>query len=73
MASVDAIVNSVRSLYLDTKYADLVIKCHGRSFKVHHAIVCPRSRVWDKECSGGFMVLSDQTQVHDSADSSPGS
>lgn len=44
------------ALLNDSKYADLEIRCDGKTFKVHRAIVCPRSKVLDIECSGGFLV-----------------
>lgn len=50
--------SSVGALLNDPKYADLEIRCDGKSFKLHRAIVCPRSKVLDIECSGGFLVDS---------------
>jgi hypothetical protein len=32
------------------KYSDLTILCHGREFKTHKAILCPRSEVISKMC-----------------------
>ncbi|KAL9533346.1 hypothetical protein SMMN14_03010 [Sphaerulina musiva] len=36
------------------KYSDLEIRCDGRVFKLHRAIVCTMSKTLTKECDGQF-------------------
>jgi len=36
------------------KFSDLTIKCCGESFKVHKAVICPRSPFFMKACNGEF-------------------
>lgn len=38
------------------KYSDLEIRCDGRVFKLHRAIVCTMSKTLTKECDGEFRV-----------------
>ncbi|KAK4498499.1 hypothetical protein PRZ48_011157 [Zasmidium cellare] len=64
MGSMSAVIDGVRGLYLDTRYADLEIRCPGKRFKVHRAIVCPRSKVLDRECSSGFEGISTKIIQH---------
>jgi hypothetical protein len=43
-----------RELLNTGKFSDLTIKCHGESFKVHKAVVCPCSPFFMKACDGKF-------------------
>lgn len=47
-----------RRLYSSEKYSDLVIKCQGRQWKVHRAVVCPQSKPLAAAVDGNFKVLS---------------
>ncbi len=38
------------------KYSDLTVCCGLEVFKVHRAIVCPRSKFFAAACDGGFQV-----------------
>lgn len=54
--SLRTIYDGLRGLLMEEKYADLTIRCGGRDFKAHRAIVCTQSAFFDKACSGGFKV-----------------
>jgi BTB/POZ domain len=47
-----------RELLNTGKFSDLTIKCHGESFKVHKAVVCPCSPFFMKACDGKFQVTA---------------
>ncbi|KAF2165107.1 hypothetical protein M409DRAFT_24493 [Zasmidium cellare ATCC 36951] len=59
-----ALASNIGALLHDPKYADLEIRCGGKSFKVHRAIVCSRSKVLDRECSGGFLEADTRIVNH---------
>jgi len=42
------------SVYDSSKYSDLTIRCRDRDFKVHRAVVCPRSTFFAAACDGCF-------------------
>lgn len=46
------------SVYDSSKYSDLVIRCGDREFKVHRAVVCPRSTFFAAACDGYFKASS---------------
>ena len=39
-------------------YSDLVVRCGEAEYKVHRAILCPRSAFFAKACNGNFMVCA---------------
>lgn len=41
-------------LYTSGNYSDLVVTCRGKSYRVHRAIICPRSSFFEAACSGQF-------------------
>ncbi len=45
-------------LFSSGRYSDLTIKCQGRVFKVHRAIVCLQSKPLAAAIEGGFKVGS---------------
>jgi len=52
----NAIVAIQQDLLRTGKYSDLTIKNGEQSFRVHRAIVCPRSPFFMKACDGPFKV-----------------
>ncbi|KAK4141204.1 uncharacterized protein C8A04DRAFT_39243 [Dichotomopilus funicola] len=44
-------------------YSDLTITCQGKSYRVHKAIVCPRSGFFTAACSGEFKANDDSEAV----------
>ncbi|KAJ8061745.1 hypothetical protein OCU04_009542 [Sclerotinia nivalis] len=44
----------ISQLYSTGKYSDLTIKCQGKEFKVHRAIVCPQSKPLAAAIDHGF-------------------
>lgn len=44
----DAIYRALKGLLIDDSYSDLVVKCGGREFRVHRAIVCTQSTFFAK-------------------------
>jgi len=47
---------SLSSIFKSEKYSDLIIRCGDRVFKVHRAIVCPRSHFFSAACDGPFQA-----------------
>ena len=47
---------SLTSIFKSEKYSDLIIRCGDRVFKVHRAIVCPRSHFFAAACDGPFQA-----------------
>ncbi|MCJ1450412.1 hypothetical protein MMC28_000743 [Mycoblastus sanguinarius] len=52
----ERMVAGLSAVLESTKYSDLTVHCGPEEFKIHRAIVCPRSNFFDKLCSGGFKV-----------------
>ncbi|THV46207.1 hypothetical protein BGAL_0406g00070 [Botrytis galanthina] len=49
----------ISQLYTTGKYADLVIKCQGKEFKVHRAIICSQSKPLAAAIDHGFKEATD--------------
>lgn len=43
---------------MSADYSDLTITCGEKEFKVHRAVICPRSNYFDAACKGEFKVRS---------------
>lgn len=43
-------------LKISADYSDLTITCGEKEFKVHRAVICPRSDYFDAACKGEFKV-----------------
>ena len=44
------------AIYNSSKYADMTVLCNPAEFKLHRAIVCPRSKFFATACDGQFQV-----------------
>lgn len=51
-----SIYSSLSCLFLSEKFSDMTIRCGGREFKAHRAIVCPQCPFFDKAMTIGFKV-----------------
>ncbi|KAK3896388.1 speckle-type POZ protein-like B, partial [Staphylotrichum tortipilum] len=51
---VPSIYAGISALFGSEKFSDMTIRCGGREFKAHRAIVCPQSRFFDRALTGGF-------------------
>ncbi|KAF7945287.1 hypothetical protein EAE96_010065 [Botrytis aclada] len=49
----------ISQLYATGKYTDLIIKCQGKEFKVHRAIVCSQSKPLAAAIDHGFKEATD--------------
>ncbi|KAM0139911.1 hypothetical protein ACHAP3_002972 [Botrytis cinerea] len=49
----------ISQLYTTGKYTDLVVKCQGKEFKVHRAIVCSQSKPLAAALDNGFKEATD--------------
>ncbi|RDA90593.1 hypothetical protein CP533_6939, partial [Ophiocordyceps camponoti-saundersi (nom. inval.)] len=56
-----SIYRDLSRLLVDEKYSDLTIRCGGRNFKVHRAILCSQSAFFAKACDIGFKESLTQT------------
>jgi len=56
--NANAIVAIQQDLLRTGKFSDLTIKTGEQSFRVHKAIVCPRSPFFMKACDGQFKVIA---------------
>lgn len=50
------ILQNVLTLFNNPDYADFTIKCGGRQWSVHKAIICPHSKFFAAVCRGPFQV-----------------
>ena len=50
------IVTSLQNLLSSSQYSDMIIRSGSEEFKVHRAIVCPRSKFFAAACNGLFQV-----------------
>ncbi|KAI1391853.1 BTB/POZ protein [Hypoxylon trugodes] len=53
------LADSLRKLYRSEEYSDLIITCRGKQYKVHKAVVCPRSEFFATACRGNFKEARD--------------
>ncbi|KAF2482715.1 hypothetical protein BDY17DRAFT_165012 [Neohortaea acidophila] len=57
----DHLLQALRQLSENEKYADLTVSCGTRTWKVHNAVVCPQSDFFAKACDGAFMEAKSNT------------
>ena len=50
------LTSSLSGIFKSSEYSDMTIRCGSEEFKVHRAIVCPRSTFFSAACNGGFQV-----------------
>ena len=50
------IVTGLQNLLTSSEYSDLIIRTGSEEFKVHRAIICPRSKFFAAACKGSFQV-----------------
>ena len=50
------IMTSLQSLWSSSQYSDMIVRSGSEEFKVHRAIVCPRSKFFAAACNGPFQV-----------------
>lgn len=51
-----SIFSSLSNLFLSERFSDMSIRCRGREFKAHCAIVCAQSPFFDRAITSGFQV-----------------
>ena len=56
------IVKGLQNLLTSSEYSDLIIRSGSEEFKVHRAIICPRSKFFAAACKGLFQVCCDNTR-----------
>ena len=47
---------SLATLLLSEKFSDMIIRCGGREFKAHRAIICSQSSFFDRAFTVNFKV-----------------
>lgn len=54
-------------LYLSGQYSDFTIRVKGsaREFRVHRAVLCPQSKIFEAACRGDFIVRLKKTKTPD--------
>ena len=50
------LIRSHSGILQSAKYSDLTVRCGSEEFKIHRAIVCPRSKFFAAACDGQFRV-----------------
>ncbi|KAL2005433.1 hypothetical protein VTN00DRAFT_2644 [Thermoascus crustaceus] len=53
----------VSQLLESGQYSDFTIICGDREFRVHQAIVCPQSKIFERACTGQFVEASTKTMT----------
>ncbi|KAL2177482.1 uncharacterized protein P884DRAFT_269857 [Thermothelomyces heterothallicus CBS 202.75] len=49
-----SLYSALSGLLTSGKFSDMIVRCGGREFKAHRAIVCPQSPFFDRAITGGF-------------------
>ncbi|CAF9909829.1 hypothetical protein IMSHALPRED_008480 [Imshaugia aleurites] len=57
------LTRSVSGILESSKYSDLTVRCGADEFKLHRAIVCPRSEFFAAACDGPFQEVETSTIV----------
>lgn len=58
MAAIDTndLSKSISAILESSEYSDMTVCCGSEEFKLHRAIVCPRSKFFAAACGGQFQV-----------------
>ena len=56
------IVTGLQKLLSSSQYSDMIVRSGSEEFKVHRAIICPRSRFFAAACNGLFQVCYNNTR-----------
>ncbi len=51
-----AIMMGLKTLWSSSQYSDMIVRSGSEDFKVHRAIICPRSKFFTVACNGMFQV-----------------
>ena len=51
-----SLIKSNLAIYKSSMYADMTVRCGPMEFKLHRAIVCPRSKFFAAACDEHFQV-----------------
>ena len=52
----DGMLHAMKTILESTAYSDLTVSCGGQEFRVHRAVICPRSPFFAAACSGEFQA-----------------
>lgn len=50
------IMTGLQNLWSSSQYSDVIVRTGSEEFKVHRAIICPRSKFFAAACNGPFQV-----------------
>lgn len=62
---MDPLRRGFSDLLDDPKYSDLQIICQGVTFHVHRNVVCPQSKVIERECDGEWLEAGTRRIVNE--------